>query len=68
MANYIDRYTAVPGIKYHVINRRNGSTVSVCSTMKRASNKVDKHDLAYGGYAHRIIQYVNGVPTDKPCI
>ncbi len=57
--------TKTDGVKYHVINRRNGQTMSICSTRRAASRKQDKHDNNYGGYAHTIRVYVNGIPTER---
>jgi len=45
---------APPATSYHVVNNRTGGVVGRYSTMKRARRAVDRHDNAYGGYAHSI--------------
>lgn len=41
---------------YRIFNRRTGSHVATCKTLKGARRAVDRRDNAYGAYVHYIIE------------
>lgn len=45
---------------YHVVNKKTGEVVAKASSLPRARNIRDKHDMEYGGYQHRVIDTSNG--------
>lgn len=53
-------------ITYRVFNRRTGSHVATCTTLKGARRAVDRRDNEYGAYVHYIIQTdENGVSRPR---
>jgi hypothetical protein len=48
---------------FKVVNIKTGAVVGMAKTLNRAKTILDKHDNAYGGYAHKIVRPITPTPA-----